>query len=1236
MEVYSYVVAVFGLAAESAYLNKGEFCRRRAVVGVMFLPEMGPKLQGQQKLSYNCLDMAFSPYDDYWREVRKIGAIHLLSLKKIQSFRPTREDEISRMVTKILGFASSNQALNLSEIAMTLGSTMICRIAFGKRYDEDGFELKRFEKILHEAQAMMAAFFVSDYFPSFGWVDKLSGLCNRLDETFKSLDTFYQELIDEHLDRKRARSKVEGEDILDILIQLKEEKACSFDLDWDHIKALLMNIFVAATDTSAASTVWTMTALMKTPKVMKKVQTEIRNLIGKKGKVDEDDLPNLPYLKAVICETLRLYPPAPLLVPRETMERCTLEGYEIQPRTLVHKYGPIMQMKIGSVPILVISSPKLAKEVLKSQDLAFCSRPKLQGQQKLSYNCLDMAFSPYDDYWREVRKIGAIHLLSLKKIQSFRPTREDEISRMVTKILGFASSNQALNLSEIAMTLGSTMICRIAFGKRYDEDGFELKRFEKILHEAQAMMAAFFVSDYFPSFGWSLDTFYQELIDEHLDRKRARSKEEGEDILDILIQLKEEKACSFDLDWDHIKALLMNIFVAATDTSAASTVWTMTALMKTPKVMKKVQTEIRNLIGKKGKVDEDDLPNLPYLKAVICETLRLYPPAPLLVPRETMERCTLEGYEIQPRTLVHVLDGCFIIELIGYEVDEIQNYRTFHSLQRDLVLLENQIPFFVLCELFDLIRGPEQHGLLMKGVLLFCINGFPGYLLYMPERRSEEVKHILDLIQTNWYPSPPYNTSTATLHDPSFIIPTATQLKDANVKFERKEYDRVAEMFRKRRGTTVFDVEFNQDSGFMSMPALVIEDDTESLLRNLIAYEQFFSIHEPAPVTDYALLLDCLINSSKDVQILCQHGIIRNCLSSDQEVADIVNRLCEKITYYSDNMMYVDMFNGINTHHKNPWNRAMAVYHRNYFTSPWEYVLFGPTLVLDGCFIIELIGYEVDEIQNYRTFHSLQRDLVLLENQIPFFVLCELFDLIRGPEQHGLLMKGVLLFCINGFPGYLLYMPERRSEEVKHILDLIQTNWYPSPPYNTSTATLHDPSFIIPTATQLKDANVKFERKEYDRVAEMFRKRRGTTVFDVEFNQDSGFMSMPALVIEDDTESLLRNLIAYEQFFSIHEPAPVTDYALLLDCLINSSKDVQILCQHGIIRNCLSSDQEVADIVNRLCEKITYYSDNMMYVDMFNGINTHHKNPWNRAMAVYHRNYFTSPWEYVDCMHLPP
>lgn len=90
------------------------------------------------------------------------------------------------------------------------------------------------------------------------------------------------------------------------------------------------------------------------------------------------------------------------------------------------------------------------------------------------------------------------------------------------------------------------------------------------------------------------------------------------------------------------------------DTSASAIAWNMTALMKASRVMKKLQQEIRESIGQKGIVEEDDLKKLHYLKAVINESFRLYPTCPLLVPRETMETCILGGYEIQPGTKVYV------------------------------------------------------------------------------------------------------------------------------------------------------------------------------------------------------------------------------------------------------------------------------------------------------------------------------------------------------------------------------------------------------------------------------------------------------------------------------------------------------------------------------------------------------------------------------------------------------
>lgn len=99
---------------------------------------------------------------------------------------------------------------------------------------------------------------------------------------------------------------------------------------------------------------------------------------------------------------------------------------------------------------------------------------------------------------------------------------------------------------------------------------------------------------------------------------------------------------------------MQNVFVAGTDTSAVTVTWAMTALMKSPSILKRLQTEIRQVMGKKQTIDEDDIDKLPYLKATVKEAMRLFPAVPLLVPRETLEKCNLGGYEIPAKTMVYV------------------------------------------------------------------------------------------------------------------------------------------------------------------------------------------------------------------------------------------------------------------------------------------------------------------------------------------------------------------------------------------------------------------------------------------------------------------------------------------------------------------------------------------------------------------------------------------------------
>ncbi|KAK6796278.1 hypothetical protein RDI58_003979 [Solanum bulbocastanum] len=150
---------------------------------------------------------------------------------------------------------------------------------------------------------MLAAFFVSDYFPLLGWIDKFSGKTSRPEKNYKDLDEFYEGLTEQHLNPNRPKS-MEG-DIIDLLLQLKKEKSTPIELTLDNIKAIIMNMLVAGTATSATTIIWAMTALIANPNAMKRVQAEIRESVGKKSTVNEDNVQKLPYFKAVIKETLR-------------------------------------------------------------------------------------------------------------------------------------------------------------------------------------------------------------------------------------------------------------------------------------------------------------------------------------------------------------------------------------------------------------------------------------------------------------------------------------------------------------------------------------------------------------------------------------------------------------------------------------------------------------------------------------------------------------------------------------------------------------------------------------------------------------------------------------------------------------------------------------------------------------------------------------------------------------------
>ncbi|URD92672.1 cytochrome P450 [Musa troglodytarum] len=289
---------------------------------------------------------------------------------------------------------------------------------------------------------------------------------------------------------------------------------------------------------------------------------------------------------------------------------------------LSKKHGPLMHLKLGRVPVVVVSSPEMAKEVLKTHDLECCSRPSLLSYSKISYGLSDVAFSPFGERWRQLRKFCTAELFSTKKIDSFRDIRKEEMERVTKLICSHARASSMVNLSELLLSLYCNMTCRAAFGSGFD-DGGDIQLHD-MLKETQ--------EDY------------------HQDRLRQQGKEDG-DALDALLRMQKDEE---GLTEDHIKGVLMNIFIAGTGTSSATVEWAMAELIRQPELMKRVQDEVRGRVGSKGEVEESDLHQLHFFKCVIKETMRLHPPAPLLIPRETMHHFKLNGYDILPKTCMYV------------------------------------------------------------------------------------------------------------------------------------------------------------------------------------------------------------------------------------------------------------------------------------------------------------------------------------------------------------------------------------------------------------------------------------------------------------------------------------------------------------------------------------------------------------------------------------------------------
>ncbi|XP_014520204.1 UPF0481 protein At3g47200 [Vigna radiata var. radiata] len=333
--------------------------------------------------------------------------------------------------------------------------------------------------------------------------------------------------------------------------------------------------------------------------------------------------------------------------------------------------------------------------------------------------------------------------------------------------------------------------------------------------------------------------------------------------------------------------------------------------------------------------------------------------------------------------------------------------------------------------------------------------------------------------------------------------------------------------------------------------------------------------------------------------------------------------------------------------------RARSCYEGVISLSSSEFV---EMLVLDGCFVLELfrgategfkqLGYSRnDPVFAMRgSMHSIQRDMIMLENQLPLFVLDRLLGIQLGnPDMKGLVTALALRFFDPLMPtdepmtesdrnklelslGSAITFDPLSDQEGLHCLEVFRRSLLRAGPQpvpriwikrrsNAQRVADKRRQQLIHCVTELKEAGIKFKKRKTDRF------------WDIKFKD--GILRIPRLLIHDGTKSLFLNLIAFEQCH-LDCSNDITSYIIFMDNLINSPEDVGYLHYRGIIEHWLGSDAEVADLFNRLCQEVVFDINNSYLSPLSEDVNRYYNHRWNTWCASLRHNYFSNPWAIIS------
>lgn len=330
---------------------------------------------------------------------------------------------------------------------------------------------------------------------------------------------------------------------------------------------------------------------------------------------------------------------------------------------MAKKYqAPLMSFYMGQKLCVVAGTSDTAMEFLKSQDAIFSSRPQLRAFEVIFPN--DITFSDITPASRQLRKIFHLHLTSARKIEESEHVRGDEIAHMLRSI----RSGDSVNVKASVEVMTANILTRLVLGKRFmgrnsmEKSEEEVHDFIHVTEEIGTCLSTPNPRDFIPAFKWidinglekrvknvrsHMESFLTRIIAEHRLRREAHIDLAEPDLLDMLLDQMDKDA---EITEEVVTTIVWEAFAAGMETTVLATEWAMTEILRNPRVLEKVQAELDAVVGKTRRVQDSDIPNLKYIRAIVKEALRLHPIIPLLIPHQSNAACKALGYDIPAKT----------------------------------------------------------------------------------------------------------------------------------------------------------------------------------------------------------------------------------------------------------------------------------------------------------------------------------------------------------------------------------------------------------------------------------------------------------------------------------------------------------------------------------------------------------------------------------------------------------